>query len=64
MADRLEPRTKWVHVVRWIRADGRNAEQRYFSRAHNARAYRAKLAGSGIPARIYATRVDEWREVR
>ena len=55
----LTPSRGSLYVVRWIRADGRNAKHRYFRRRHDAHAFLTRLRDGGWTAELYRTNT-EW----
>lgn len=63
--NRLEPRRGHLHVVRWVRADGRDVRHRYYRRPADARRFLAKLHASGHEAAMFSSpvtwqRTDPW----
>lgn len=65
MSATLKPRDGRLHVVRWVRKDGRDTRHRYFRRVTDARRFLAKLIASGRDAAMFSTQVtwdrsDRW----
>ncbi|UAL31533.1 hypothetical protein K8W59_08915 [Nocardioides rotundus] len=60
--DALAVRGPTVHVVRWPRRDGRSVYSRFYFRKASALAKAGRLAGDGVPVRVFTTNVT-WREV-
>lgn len=58
--NRLTPTSRQLHVVRWIREDGRDVKHKHFTREQDARAYLARLQGFGKEAALFTTRTD-WK---
>jgi uncharacterized membrane protein len=52
---RLRPRDGELHVVRWIRSDGREVRHRYFRRRRDAERLCAWLEGLAMPCQIFST---------
>lgn len=61
----LLPRNGRLHVVRWVRADGRDVRHRYYRRVVDARNFLDRLRASGREAAMFSTSVtwersDRW----
>lgn len=63
MTDRRIPPSKKLHVVRWVRADGRDVKHRYFTREYDAVMFANRLRKVGKDPLTLRTNVD-WQRFR